>query len=404
VQAETPLSGALRELDAWVEHQHGRLSARIVDTESGQVLAEVAPTVALNPASTMKLVTAGAALSLLGPQFRYATELHGSWPHSAAAGNAGATVQTGHAPRLVLRGHGDPSLRSQDLRELAHEVVALGLKEAGQIVVDQSAFDAQFVPPAFEQQPDEWATFRAPVSAIAVERNSIELNVLPERAGEPARAWFEPPGAVLISGSVATRAPGSGQAVGLGLTGQDGLLRAELSGYAAEGLPRLRFARRLEDPRLVPGFVLSQFLKEQGVLVPGGVSLGGEAEIAPLVVHQSEPLSVLVQQLGKNSDNFYAEMLLKTLGAHGGQRPATSSSGAAAIVRWLQEQGAWTEGTRVENGSGLFDANRLSAHTLTTVLSTLSRTPDLFPEFLTQLSIAGSDGTFEQKPEHWRAP
>jgi len=49
----------------------------------------------------------------------------------------------------VLRGHGDPSLTEAGLWRLANALESLGIREVEQLIVDQSRFDNQFVPPAF---------------------------------------------------------------------------------------------------------------------------------------------------------------------------------------------------------------------------------------------------------------
>jgi D-alanyl-D-alanine carboxypeptidase/D-alanyl-D-alanine-endopeptidase (penicillin-binding protein 4) len=263
-------------------------------------------------------------------------------------------------------------------------------------LVDQSRFDEQFVPPAFDQQPTEWSTFRAPVSAIALERNSVTLNVLPQQPGQPARVWFEPLGFVDVSGAVETRAAGAGQGVRLTLVPQANRLRAAVSGHIAAGLPRQRLARRVDDPRLFAGWVLRELLKDLGVDVKGGVRLGGEAEKRRLVWVDSAPLSTLLLELGKHSDNFYAEMILKTLGAEAGLqrgRPARSADGAEVVRSWLAEAGALEPDTRIVNGSGLFDANRVSTLSLARALRFAYRDPAISSEFVAQLAVGGADGT-----------
>src|SRR5688572_17983105 len=137
----------------------------------------------------MKVLTAAVALKRLGPEFRFSTGLYGR-------------IDKQRVDPLVLRGHGDPALSIPDLWQLAQALQRLGVASVGTILVDQSRFDDQFVPPAFEQQPDEWARFRAPVSAVAIDQNSVTLHVLPAKVGEPARIWFEPPGIVSIDGSI----------------------------------------------------------------------------------------------------------------------------------------------------------------------------------------------------------
>ncbi|MEY4547315.1 MAG: hypothetical protein RL685_3510 [Pseudomonadota bacterium] len=375
---------ALQGLTDWVRGRGGSLSARVVDADSGVLWAESAPQSALNPASNMKILTAAVALERLGAEFRFNTGLYGK--------QDGARIES-----LVLRGQGDPSLETADLWELARALRNLGVSQVGQVLVDQSRFDDQFVPPAFEQQPNEWAPFRAPVSAVALERNALTLNLLPGELGQPARAWVEPAGIASVEGSVETRKPGSGEAVQLTLETRGNELVAHLGGHVARGLPRFRFERRLEDPRRAPGLALRELLLAAGITVRDGVALGGEQVEGRLVFHQSAPLGELVSQLGKNSDNFYAEMLFKALGADATATPARSQDGARVVLQWLTEHGLSTPETRINNGSGLFDANRISAATLVGTLLAVRRNPAVYPEFLAQLAVGGVDGTLRSR-------
>jgi D-alanyl-D-alanine carboxypeptidase/D-alanyl-D-alanine-endopeptidase (penicillin-binding protein 4) len=375
---------SVQSLTDWVRGRGGTLSVRVVDSESGFVWAESSPASALNPASNMKIVTAAVALERLGAEFRFSTGLYGK--------QDGERVET-----LVLRGQGDPALGTADLWDLAHALRSLGVTKVGQILVDQSRFDEQFVPPAFDQQPDEWAAFRAPVSAVALERNAVTLNVVSTEPGQPARAWFEPAGIVTIEGSVETRKPGAGEGVQLTLETRGADLIAHLAGYAAKGLPRLRYERRLADPRRAPGLALRELLAGVGIQVQGAVGLGGSQIEPRLVFHQSAPLAQLVSELGKNSDNFYAEMLFKTLGAELTSGPASSQDGARAVRQWLAQHGLAGADTRIENGSGLFDANRVSAATLAGTLLAVRQNPAVYPEFLAQLAIGGVDGTLHSR-------
>lgn len=375
---------ALQALADWVRGRGGALSARVVEARSGVVWAEATPHSALNPASNMKILTAAVALERLGAEFRFNTGLYGK--------QEGERVEA-----LVLRGQGDPSLETADLWQLVRALRNLGVSQVGQVLVDQSRFDDQFVPPAFEQQPNEWAPFRAPVSAVAIDRNALTVNLLPTDVGQPARVWFEPAGIVTVEGSVETGRPGSGEAVQLTLETRGSDLVARLGGHVARGMPRLRFERRLDDPRRAPGLVLRELLLGAGISVSGGVALGGEQVLNRLVFHQSEPLSQLLTALGKDSDNFYAEMVLKALGADASGGPARSQDGAQVVLKWLTDRGLATAETRIGNGSGLFDANRVSADSLAGTLLAVQRTPAVYPELLAHFAVGGVDGTLRSR-------
>ena len=159
----------------------------------------------------------------------------------------------------------------------------------------------------------------------------------------------------------------------------------------------MRFDRRQDDPRRAPGLALGAVLGECGVRVQGSVALGGNTVKQRLVFHESAPLAQLLAELGKNSDNFYAETIFKVLGAELAAPPAKSQDGARALHAWLGARGLVSPETRIENGSGLFDANRISARTIAGVLEAVYRNPAIYPEFLAQFAIGGVDGTLRSR-------
>jgi D-alanyl-D-alanine carboxypeptidase/D-alanyl-D-alanine-endopeptidase (penicillin-binding protein 4) len=382
--AQSDLARAVARCDQWVRGRSGRLSIAVVEVASGRILAAADKDLALNPASNTKLLTTVVALDKLGPDHRFTTGLYGE-------------IREGGVDALVLRSDGDPSLTSADLGELADKLVLLGVEQVGQLWVDQSRFDEQFVPPAFEQQPNEWAAFRAPVSAVAVERNTVSMHVLPRRSGQPARVWFRPAALVQSVGEVKTTPRGTGQRLTLSMAARGSGLMARVGGSIAEGLPEQTFVRRVADPRLLPGLVLRYALELRGVKVNEPPALGGESVTRALALHRSAPLGVLAYDLGKDSNNFAAEMLLKTLGAKFKRTPARSADGATVISDWLREHALLTPSTRITNGSGLFDANRISALTLARLLALAYKEPRIAPEFLSELAVGGVDGTLQSR-------
>src|SRR5690606_36341677 len=117
----------------------------------------------------------------------------------------------------------------------------------------------------------------------------------------------------------------------------------------------------------------------------------------PLVSYiTSEPLSEVLSALGKYSDNFSAEMVFKSLSA---APNGVASFGASARLTetWLAARAPLPEGTRVVNGSGLFDANRLSASTLVAVMEDAYNDPRRRDAMLAQLATGGADGTLASR-------
>jgi D-alanyl-D-alanine carboxypeptidase/D-alanyl-D-alanine-endopeptidase (penicillin-binding protein 4) len=142
--------------------------------------------------------------------------------------------------------------------------------------------------------------------------------------------------------------------------------------------------------------VLKALLERAGINVAGRAAAGGAGVRFELARVQSRPLAQIIHALGKQSDNFCAEMLLKALGRTS-TAPGSSSSGAAVIEAYLNARGASVAGTRIVNGSGLYDASRVSAFTLTRVLGLAHQDARIGPELVSALAIGGVDGTLSSR-------
>lgn len=361
-----------------------RVGVYVVDLDTDKVLAFSDEHVPLNPASNAKLYTAAAALAMLHPEHRYETSLAGKVKDGAAAG-------------LVLRGHGDPSLVTEDLHAMARELKERGIKRVdGDVLVDQRFFDEKTTPPAFEQKPSEWAAFRAPISAVSLDENTVTLTVRPGEEGATAHAWFEPRGFVDVEGAVTT-GPSGADTVTLALSANGKRLSAKLGGAVSADAKLVRYTRRVEDPTLLAGYALRAELDDVGIKVSGDVKAGSATKAPVLVRHTSAPLAQLLFELGKQSDNFYAETVFKTIAAEQKGRPGASDDSAAIVGKWLQTIGAWEEGMQIKNGSGLYDANRVTAWSTVQLLRWSWRSAEIEPDFVAQLAIGGEDGTLHKR-------
>lgn len=375
----------LEALSSWAKTHQAELGFALRDLGTGRELLSDGAGIALNPASNEKLITAAVALSELGPDFKF---------HVAVLGK----IDGGVAARLVIRGNGDPTFSYDELRGFGERLVALGLSRVtGDILVDQSAFDDKYTPPAFDQQPNEWAAFRAPISAVSLDRNSTTLHVFPTKPGQLARVEFEPPGYVSVQGEVRTMKGKKRDHVGLTLKPHGLLLGAQVSGDIPEGDTVVHLTRRIDNPEIYAAVVLKRILTTLGVTVQGDAKRGGEDEKLELVGRDSVKLSELLPQLGKASDNFYAETLFKAIGAEKRGKPGSAESAAEVETEWLRSRQLADDGLKITNGSGLYDANRVSARTLTRLLEAAYLDPIVSRPYQDQLAVGGLDGTLHAR-------
>src|SRR5690606_10562090 len=261
----------------------------------------------------MKLVVTAVGLAELGPDYRYRTEL--------AARRAPADSV---AELLVIAGRGDPTWSERfhenawaPLDSLADSVALAGIRRVrGALVVDASHFDRELVHPTWEVGDLDFG-YAAPVAAFAVEEGTFRYEVVPgAAAGEPARVTaLTPPGAVLILNRLLTDTAGARRRIEVSRrVGSDTLT---LLGSVPLGAAPDTLRLAVGDPAAYAGPVLAAALQARRLERAGGDR--GAAPLVPIASWTSAPLSEIVAAILKPSQNWIAEMLLKTLGAERGE-------------------------------------------------------------------------------------
>jgi D-alanyl-D-alanine carboxypeptidase/D-alanyl-D-alanine-endopeptidase (penicillin-binding protein 4) len=96
-------------------------------------------------------------------------------------------------------------------------------------------------------------------------------------------------------------------------------------------------------------------------------------------------------------------MVFKSLAAEAKTRPAKSQDAADIVTKWIEKNELGDTGFVVKNGSGLFDANRTTAHSMAKLLRFAWQDASIKNEFVAQLSIGGVDGTLHRRFRDVRA-
>jgi D-alanyl-D-alanine carboxypeptidase/D-alanyl-D-alanine-endopeptidase (penicillin-binding protein 4) len=370
-----------------------RVGISLVDVRSGRSIFAHNAALPLDPASNQKLITAGAALLELGAEFRMLTGLYGDVQ--------GDSVVSG----LYLKGYGDPTLQSADLVGLAEQLAARGVQRVDEVVIDGSYFDDQILPPGFEAQPAEVSPFRAAVAAVSVNANAYTLRVAPGPAIDaPASVSVDAEGHFALDNAVTTSERGTVKVVAVQNQKADKLV-LRVSGTVPLGTPQIAYRRRVEAPLPYAGYALIEALRAQRVQVPRRVRIATMPAGLPLLAsRRSAPLSEQLAALGKHSDNFVAEMLLKVLGAERVGAPGRTANGASVALQAVRRLNVSTGGMQILNGSGLFAPNRVSAGQLTQLLAAMYNSPATRPEYVAHLAIAGVDGTLAKRLDQLPSP
>lgn len=345
----------------------------------GEPLLEHGADQGLNPASVSKLATAWLALEVLGPDHRFVTRF-------LAAGDD-----------LVLQAAGDPALLYRDLLEMAAELRHRGRTRFRDLVVDGSLFSSGTTPPHFDDKRTDEA-FRAEAGPLAVDWNRVLVRVRPGAAeGDPAQVTLYPPSPDVEVQSQATTGAGKTGSIVVEARPSQGRTVVRVSGRVSLSRPRgVVLAKKIYQPGSFGAGLVRQALASQGVTLTGQVRFGPTPEGAKrLLKHGSPRLAELVGDMLRWSTNLTAELLLRHLDeAPVGKR---FEAGALRLQAEVERVTGRSEGeVRFANGSGLYDANRLSARAIGRLLAHALQGPRA-PEYLAALARAGGEGTLHER-------
>lgn len=377
--------GAARSLDARIDallRRHRLESSRVgiwAGTDSGPWISRAADE-RLVPASNMKILTTALALSSLGADRTFRTELYvdGTLRDGVLEGN------------LVVRAGGDPNLSGRFfesptfLFERWRQALGGGLRRiAGSLILVDETFEATEFHPDWEGNDiSRW--YCAPVRGLSLNDNCVDVTVSPGEIGGRPRVKLSPDTRYITIDNAAKtvvratkplafwRKPGTNEIV----------LRGEIAAP-------ISFSCTVANPARYFGTV---FLETLGVTAPieerstMPESLRGRPAVA---AHESD-LRRTLQVCNRRSQNFYAEMLLKHAGG------GTWEGGMRAADAFLR--GIGVEGAVVRDGSGLSRRNRLSAGDLAAVLRHMRTRVD-FETFRDSLAAPGEDGTLRKRLE-----
>ena len=364
---------------------------KVVSLVTGEVLYEKDAGKLYHPASTMKLITAAAALAKLGPNYRFRTTLYAD--HLAGNRVFG---------NIYLKGSGDPVLDSDDLEKMVEKLAEVGTKNLqGDIIVDETYFDAIRRGKGWMWDDGPIGGYFSHLSALTINRNGVLVRISPgTEVGDPVRVHLDPPTQYMKMVNEATTVAAS-EKVRVRLKRKNGSDEENIlmiNGALAIGQTEMNRRVDILDPALYCGTLLREMLAERGVPLQGRVRYGEVPEEAvEIIQHVSPPLSRILWEMNKPSDNLIAELLLKTIGAEIKGTPGTGEKGLGAINEFLSEIGMEAAGYALADGSGVSRYNLVTASLLTDLLVYMFRNFAVMPEYLASLPVGGVDGTLTRR-------
>ena len=358
------------------------------------------------PASNMKLLTTAAALTRLGSTFVFRTELRLLRPANATQGFT-----------VLVHGDGDPALGDTKLlqryglqqpgdRPTIYEVEDLlqawveavrcaGVVRIDRLLINDHIFDKQFVHPSWpKNQLHRW--YCAQVAGLNFHNNCLDIYPEPgSRIGAAPLIRVVPE----VPNLDATNRAQTGTIHTFWI---DRITGTNKFTYRAKVKYRARKPAvvTIHDPPMMFARIFADRLRRAGVAVMN-------IDRAPLdsllpdgqILHVVQtPLPLVLERCNKNSQNLFAEAILKRLGRHETGAQGSWLNGTAAVRIFLNDRlGPDSAVTTVSDGSGLSRENRVTAQLVVNLLAAMHDDVELGPVYRDSLAISGEQGSLENR-------
>ncbi|MEG4395326.1 D-alanyl-D-alanine carboxypeptidase/D-alanyl-D-alanine endopeptidase [Microcoleus sp. BROC3] len=336
------------------------------------------------PASNAKLLTTAAALQKLGADFRIKT-----------------SVYSGENGSLYVAGRGDPSIAEPQLKSLAQQLKQRGISQVNELIGDDSYFQGSAVNPNWEWE-DAQAGYGAPINSLIFNQNAIDLLLSPQAIGQPLKVTFAEPKLAnqwQLQNNTVTVAQNESEFIEVGrefdrpiirVSGQLKVGGEPESAYVAVVNPANNFLQYFQQALVAEGIPVKQALV-------ASASRNLNQELATV---ESPPLAELVRETNRESNNLYAEVLLRLLGKVTDKMPLpqddTGESGLKELKAVLTQLGVNPNSYILADGSGLSRHNLITPEALVQTLRFMANSPAA-SIYRQSLPIAGENGTLKNR-------
>lgn len=352
--AETNLPVEVRSVLGLRQIPAETLSVYVADVESGDIVLDWRTSEARNPASTIKLLTTLVALDVLGPAYRWKTDVY-------VQGKMHGDLLDGD---LILKGYGDPFLVTERVWQLLRNIQRAGVRDiTGDLLLDDSWFRVgDYDPGAFDNQP--LRAYNVAPNALLMNFKVVRYWFEPDHVADAVSVTVDPPLDNIIVENQLGLANGKcrGYRRGIAITTNKSIDEVTFSGRFPNGCRRYAMDRTVLSHNAFTYGLFRSLWRESGGLFDGEwrkVVVAEDSE--PLLSFASQPLGEVIARVNKHSNNVMARHLLYTLSAEVNGPPGTEEGGRAAIYNWLRSKGLESDSTKLQNGAGLSRFTRISA-------------------------------------------
>ncbi|RZV59708.1 D-alanyl-D-alanine carboxypeptidase DacC precursor [Candidatus Brocadiaceae bacterium B188] len=326
-------------------------------------------------ASNMKLLTTSAALEYLGPDFEYKTSIDARGIITAAGELRGD---------IVIKGSGDPNISGRFYdgnvfaipESWAQAVKSKGIQViTGDIIADDSIFDRTYTNPNWpENQLSQW--YCAPSCGLSFNDNCVDITLAPgKKPGDVVKLFVEPRTSYYTICNTCVYTQNKKEHL-YSIQKKPGTNEILIKGkFWVNSTPEKTWVS-IYNPALYLATVFKEMLEKNGIVVYGTVRLINEGDFADSdvtnIVQTASTMEQTILVTNKQSQNFYAEQIIKTLGAQI-KGSGTLKAGIEVVQDFMSKIGFQPGEYYIDDGCGLSKENRLSPKMITTLLAYMSK-------------------------------
>lgn len=369
---------------------HVNLGIVVIDLSSGDTLYSRNADRLYIPASNMKLFSEAATLMALGPDYRFKNQL------STSASKLQQGILQGN---LYLHLSGDPSFTRDDLKTLLSSLKDWKITSIqGDVYIDSSLAAVTAYPPGW-LTADLSYSYGAPIAPLMLDANRLTVTVNPgAKVGDPAIVEVDDGngGGIVLNNQAKTSANAKGCGVGFTLDKDNNLT---VRGCVALGQWAVQQRLAIKNPLMYAQAMIKNQLAKANILFYGQVHLGKAPEGSLLIATEhSKPISQLMADTLKPSDNLYADSLYLHTAAKINGSPVNWNEAQPVIKDFLQQQtGIDLKKSIFTDGSGLSRYNLVTPEQTISLLKFLYQRFPLSYEYIAALPISGRDGTLQKR-------
>ncbi len=379
--------------------KNASVSLRVVTADSKQVLFDHKSNIPLKVASNMKLLTTSAALIYLGKEFEYNTCVYITGRISSSG------VLFGN---IIIKGSGDPNISGRlynnnitAVPEMwADAIEKAGIKAvSGDIVADDTIFDRNYINPTWpKNQLSKW--YCAQVNGLSFNDNCVDITILPGSGPGDLVKTVVDPQTDYIKIINTCKTTGNKKKHFYSLFRKENTNVIYLKGLFWNGSKSRKEWVTVENSALFLATCFKEILEKRDIAVKGECRLTDEQdnisiEHAQNTTCTTNSISETITITNSRSQNFYAEQLLKTIGATVNKR-GTFQSGLNVIKGLINKLGHKRAEYEIADGSGLSKENRLTTGIITDLLCFMYN-HECREIFLNSLAVSGKVGTLKKR-------